>query len=74
MQIQQRDASTVESQLSDFAKRYLYAQQVALTIQDVQEVLTEEDDVFRLSGCYACTEMIGREQGDEIGDLHGKTD
>lgn len=74
MQIQQRDASTVESQLSDFAKRYLYAQQVALTIQDVQEVLTEEDGVFRLSGCYACTEMIGREQGDKIGDFHGKTD
>lgn len=74
MQIQRRDVSSVETQLSDFAKRYLYTQQVALTIDAAQEVLTQEDGVFRLSGCYACTEMIGREQGEEIGDFHGKTD
>ena len=72
--IQQRNLADAESQLSDFARRYLYTQQVALSIQNAQEMLTEADGVFRLSGCYGCSEMIGREQGDQIGDFHGKTD
>jgi similar to stage IV sporulation protein len=74
MKIQPRELASAEALLSDFARRYLYTQQVALTVQTAQETITEDNGVFRLSGCYGCTEMIGREQGDQIGEFHGKTD
>lgn len=61
-------------QLTDFAKQYLRQRRVALTILDAYEDLTCVDGVYHLSGLYACTEMIGREQSEEIGDFHGKTD
>mgnify|MGYP003412984985 CR=1 FL=1 len=47
---------------------------VALAILDADELLQSCGDCWRLDGIYACTEMIGREQGEQIGDFHGKTD
>jgi hypothetical protein len=71
---ERRDANLVRTQTSEFTKRYLQSRQIALSILDAQEVMTETDGVFKFTGHYACTEMIGREQGEQIGDFHGKTD
>lgn len=60
--------------LADFAKDYLRYQLVAAAILDAQENFTCADGLYRLSGHYACTEMIGREQSEQIGEFHGKTD
>ena len=69
--IEEADAKQL---LSAAAKQYLWQQHVALSILDDMEDLSCADGRFRLDGSYACTEMIGREQSEEIGDFHGKTD
>lgn len=63
-----------ELQLSKFAKDYLRDQMVALSILDAKEEFLMKDGFFQLSGQYACSEMIGREECEQIGDFHGKTD
>ena len=60
--------------LSGFMRGYLRSQLVALTIVDAEETLQLGDGCWRMDGAYACSEMIGRELGEQIGDLHGKTD
>ncbi len=74
VQPQQRSEEDAMWLLSSFAKSYLRSQLVALTILDTQEELTGDQGVYVLQGRYACTEMIGREQCEQIGDFHGKTD
>ena len=62
------------ARLSAYAKDYLRQQMVALTIQDAREEFFSDGITCRLTGHYGCTEMIGREQREQIGDFHGKTD
>ncbi len=62
-----------ERSLARFARDHLRDQMVALTILDAKEEFLINDGTFRLIGHYACTEMIGREQREQIGDFHGKT-
>lgn len=54
--------------LSSFARRYLQAQMVAGQIQWQDEQIIDG----RLLGEYACQEMIGREQSEEIIQSNGK--
>ena len=63
---------SAESQMYDFAQRYLSAQMIAGSIQKKTQQITAEDYVYRLNGKYICTEMIGREQQEKIGDTNGK--
>ena len=63
-----------ETDLSHFVRNYICENGVALTIMDHQESIEKENGLIMLSGVYNCKEMIGREQGVEIGELHGKTD
>ena len=74
LQMQTRSMEQCSVQLSEFTKDYLRDAMVALTIVDAQEQVTEEGNCYRLTGRYACTEMVGRERGEQIGDFHGKTD
>ena len=60
--------------LSELSQQYLQHNLVALAILDTDELMQSTGDCWRLDGVYACTEMIGREQGEQIGDFHGKTD
>ena len=71
--MQQRSADLVAQQLTDYAKEYLAEQTISLTIHDTREELIEGDTLYSLRGEYGCIEMIGREQSEEIGDFHGKT-
>lgn len=59
--------------LTDFMDRYLPAQMIAGQILTRQENLTQFDGGFALSGQYACLEMIGREQSEEIIKGDGKS-
>lgn len=62
------------TELSDFSRGYIQDNAVALTVMDAQEMTAIENGMLILNGTYHCTEMIGRELGVQIGDLHGKTD
>lgn len=68
----QEDAA--EYTLSSFAERYLSSQMVAGRITDVHESLSAEDGVFTLTGKYACLEMIGIVQNEEMIVPNGKRD
>lgn len=71
MPVSEENAGTL---LSELSRQYLQRNLVALAILDADELLQSCGDCWRLDGIYACTEMIGREQGEQIGDFHGKTD
>ena len=58
--------------LSGYAKDYLRQHQIALTVLDAHEVFSVREDFCALSGQYVCTEMIAREQCEQIGEFHGK--
>ena len=60
--------------LSTFASSYLGKQMIAGQILRKFEVLAQQDGVYQLTGVYACTEMIGRAQKEQIGAYNGKTD
>ena len=60
--------------LSTFASSYLGEQMIAGQISRKFEVLAQQDGVYQLTGAYACTEMIGRAQKEQIGAYNGKTD
>ena len=58
--------------LSEYAKDYLQQHQIALTVRDAQEVFRAEEACYTLTGHYICSEMIAREQCEQIGEIHGK--
>ena len=67
VQIAQEDAAAV---LSSFASDYLKGQMVAGTITDRLEAVFPEEGIYRLTGNYVCTEMIGKRQQEQIGEYH----
>ena len=68
----ERSDVVVKRQLSDFAKGYLQDHLVALVVLNAQEELTAEGNRFLFHGYYHCTEMIGRERAEQIGEFHEK--
>ncbi len=56
------------TQLQDFSDRYLLQQTVAGQILKKQQHFLNCDGLYRLETRYTCTEMIGREQREQIGD------
>lgn len=64
----------MEQMLSAFAEQYLQQQMIAGTIMNRTQVFSEGEGICRLKGKYVCTEMIGRERQEQIGDTDGKND
>ena len=60
----------VLSQLQSFSDSYLLRQTVAGEILQKQQKLLNSSGCFRLESRYTCTEMIGKEQEEQIGDIH----
>ena len=60
--------------LTDFASGYTRDQMIAGRIISAEEKMTCGNNVYQLTGDYACTEMIGRLQQEQIGAYNGKTD
>ncbi len=56
----------MEQDLSGFASRYLSEHMVAGQILSAEESVTASDGITILEGTYACREMIGRVQNEEI--------
>ena len=71
---QQSDQMQLTADLSLFARDYIRDNGVALMVVEAEETVETKNDLIALNGIYSCTEMIGREQGVQIGDFHGKTD
>ncbi|MBQ7801806.1 MAG: sporulation protein YqfD [Oscillospiraceae bacterium] len=65
------ETEEAEARLAEFAEEHLRQVMVAGTIVSADHVLTAEDGLYRLTGDYACIEMIGKVQGVKIGDYNG---
>lgn len=63
-----------EETMRAFARHQLLAETVAGTILAEDLSFSREKDVFCLQGWFSCSEMIGREVTEEIGEANGKTD
>ena len=61
-----------EALLDEYARTYLTKHMIAGTVQDSETQVTEENGVYCQTGNYGCTEMIGRERQEQIGEFDGK--
>lgn len=59
--------------LEAFAARYLPRQMIAGRIQQTQQTILRNGDIYRLRGDYLCQEMLGREKREGNGESNGKT-
>ena len=57
-------------QLQNFSDSYLHGQTVAGNILQKRQDLLKEKGCYRMESHYTCTEMIGKEQEEQIGDIH----
>ena len=64
--------AAAEESLKSFAREYLKRQMIAGTVRQAEESVGAENAAFVLHGDYICTEMIGREQPEQIGEANGK--
>ena len=73
-EIQEVLASEEEAmeQLQIFSDRYLTDQLVAGQILGKQQDFSCDLGLYQLGSSYTCTEMIGRERREEIGEINGK--
>lgn len=71
-----QEAETPEAQaqvlLGKFSEDYLTEQMVAGQIVKKQEAFFCREELYRLESSCTCTEMIGREQREQIGEKNGK--
>ena len=63
---------TALQQLRLFSDNYLTQQMIAGQILERQQLGTRSGGLYSLDSSYVCTEMIGREQREQIGDFNGK--
>ena len=68
------DESQARELLSDASDRYIRDRMIAGRILSASKTLSSLDEGYCLTGIYACTEMIGRVQHEQIGAYNGKTD
>ena len=71
---QQAAADQLSSQMSEYVQSLLRSEFVALSVVGTEETFDDTRDVITLNGIYSCVEMIGREQGEQIGELYNETD
>ena len=63
-------AASPEDSMRCYAEEYLLSQCIAGTIEYRDAEFKREGDACLLHGTYLCTEMIGRQKAEEIGELH----
>lgn len=66
--------SEAEAMMTGYAESYLQNQMVAGTILSGKQTVTEETGYYCFRGSYVCVEMIGKEQGEQIGETNGESD
>ena len=60
--------------LSSYARSYLSSQMIAGQIRKADEAVAAESGVYRLTGKYACRELIGIVRSEEILRPNGEHD
>ncbi len=60
----------VQAGMEAFAEQHLTQQMIAGSITSRQYLLMQEGDCWRLEGVFLCSEMIGRQKAEQIGELH----
>ena len=60
------------SMLTDFSDTYLISQMIAGQILQADQQLFKAENIYQLKSSYTCSEMIGRELREQIGDHNGK--
>lgn len=73
MEVRKTALERTQNKLSDFAEQFLSQQMVAGSIKKKDERVSSENGIYRLTGKYVCTEMIGREVPEQIGETNGKS-
>ena len=63
----------LQSAMSAYAQHYVTRQMIAGSIVEGEELADTQCGVYSLTGKYVCTEMIGREVAEQIGDTNGKS-
>jgi len=53
-----------------FLSDYLCSQMIAGRIQNTKTIFLKSDGTYLLEGEFVCTEMIGRERKEQIGEYH----
>ena len=66
------DPEAAEEALRQFARQYTLRQMAAGQLLRESLAFSDESGVHRLDGDFVCTEMIGRQKREQIGELHGK--
>jgi len=61
-----------QMQLEQFSRNYLTKQMVAGQIIQRKQVFSSQKGRYQLESSHICTEMIGKEQREQIGDIHGE--
>ena len=67
----QIEAGDVQDAMETFASGYILQHTIAGTVTSQHFSLSQEAGAIRLSGIFLCTEMIGRQRIEKIGDIHG---
>lgn len=63
----------IDGELRAFSERYLTGQMIAGRISDRLEEIELLDGIYCLKGTYRCTEMIGRDQPEQLGEFQSET-
>ena len=67
------EQAEAEEALGGFAEKYLLRQMVAGEIRSKAQTVCLDEGIYRMTGNYVCTEMIGKVQREQIGDTNGKS-
>jgi len=65
--------SDVEAELDAFATDYVTKQMIGGSVLSRDSRVIFQDDHYRLTGEFVCTEMIGIRQAEKIGEVNGKS-
>ena len=72
MQAQEIPESVLRNAAAAYAEQYLLRHMTAGHIMKREAFSDARDGVHLFKGRYVCSEMIGREVAEQIGDIHGK--
>ncbi len=71
---QKRETDYLPAKMSVYLLSLLRSDCVALSVVDAEETFDNAGTLISLNGIYNCIEMIGREQGEQLGEFYNETD
>lgn len=65
-------ADDLSDELADYSREYIIDRLIAGTIDDAHFAIREETGIVILDSDFVCTEMLGREKIEKMGEVNGK--